>query len=200
MIVKRESEYRQILVILVRNADQDFAFFSLVGSGGETAVFDLLAANPGGPYSEATTTALNIAAADTYLLGFGVLDEQDTIFSSMLLLDNVSLGGAPITEGSFENGLGAWSAIGPVSIVGDFGGSFDGSDPFFDEFSPTSGAAQALLDSSDGDFLVTPASSGNATIAAIPEPGTLLPFGLGLLSLGLMFRLFRRTHRPLLAT
>ena len=101
---------------------QDFVFVSLMNSVGGVVSLDLLALNPTGPYSVATSTALNIVAADTYTLGFGVLDEEDTIFSSMFLLDNVTLGGTAIADGSFESGFGTWSTVGDTAIVGSFGG------------------------------------------------------------------------------
>ena len=163
----------------------DFAFVSLVGSGGATAVLDLLASNPSGPYSVATSSALTIAVADTYTLGFGVLDEDDAIFSAAFLLDNITLAGTAIADGSFENGFGSWSTIGDTAIVGSFGGGFD---PFAASFSPTAGQAQALLDFGDTEFVdfdINPLSS-------IPEPGTIALYGLGLLGLGLALRGKRR--------
>ena len=158
---------------------QDFVFVSLVNSVGGVVTLDLLASNPTGPYSVATSTALSIAAADTYTLGFGVLDEEDSIFSSMFLLDNITLGGIAIADGSFENGFGTWSTVGDTAIVGSFGG---GTDPLASTFSPTAGQAQALLDSGDPVFVNFDVNQ----LSAIPEPGTIALYGLGLLGLGMV--------------
>ena len=164
---------------------QDFVFVSLMNSVGGVVSLDLLASNSTGPYSVATSTALSIVAADTYTLGFGVLDEEDTIFSSMFLLDNVALGGTAIADGSFGSGFGTWSTVGNTAIVGSFGG---GTDPLANTFSPTAGQAQALLDSSDPVFVNFDVNQ----LSAIPEPGTNALYGLGLLGLGVATRGKRR--------
>ena len=164
---------------------EDFVFVSLVNSVGSVVTLDLLASNPTGPYSVVTSTVLNIAAADTYTLGFGVLDEEDTIFSSMFLLDNVTLSGTAIADGSFENGFGTWLTVGDTAIVGSFGG---GTDPFANSFSPTAGQAQALLDSGDPVFIDFEVDQ----LSSIPEPGTIALLGLGLLGLGAAMRGRRR--------
>ena len=103
--------------------------------------------------------------AGTYLLGIGVVNVTDNMYSSGLLLDNFQLTGGSIINPGFESGnFSGWSTLGNTSIVGSSFGS-----------GPTQGTYQALLSTS------------------VPEPSSLILMALG--AVGAVFTFIRRSRR-----
>jgi hypothetical protein len=115
----------------------DFAFISLFPGGNSTLAdtnsrFPLLGNNVS--FNSETgfnTFSFSLPDDGDYTLGLGVVDVNDTIVDSALLVDNVNLG----TNGSFETGdFSNWETIGNSTIADSSFG-----------VDPTDGTSQALL-------------------------------------------------------
>jgi hypothetical protein len=105
----------------------------------------------------------------TYTLALGVVDVTTDANSSGLLLDNFTLTGGSLANGSFESGnFTGWSTIGNTSVVTSSFGIL-----------PTDGSYQALL-----------------STASVPEPSSVVLLTLG--GFGLAVGYFRRKPRPTL--
>lgn len=99
----------------------DFAFVSVRPLGGTSTLadtnsrFPLLGNNT--RFNNETgynTFSYEIPTTGTYTLGLGVVDVEDRVVSSGLLVDNVNVG----TNGSFETGdFSGWETIGNTRIV-----------------------------------------------------------------------------------
>jgi hypothetical protein len=119
------------------------------------------------PFARSTGNTAFSETFDTagkYMLGIGVVNVTDNMFSSGLLLDNFKLTGGSIANGSFETGNFAnWATIGNDSVITSFYGN-----------SPPDGTFQAFLSTS-----------------SVPEPSSLVLLVLGGVGAGAM-AVFRR--------
>lgn len=116
----------------------DFAFVSVRPLGGTSTLADTNSRFPllgnNNRFNDETgynTFSYQIPTTGTYTIGLGVVDVEDRIVSSGLLVDNVNVG----ANGSFETGdFSGWETIGNTSIVdSNFG------------IDPTEGNSQAYL-------------------------------------------------------
>ncbi len=111
------------------------------------------------------TFTATFMTAGTYLLGIGVVNVTDNMYSSGLLLDNFMLTGGSIANAGFESSdFSGWSTLGSTSIVGSSFGS-----------GPTEGTRQALLSTS------------------VPEPSSMILMALG--AVGAVFTCIRRSRK-----
>jgi hypothetical protein len=107
----------------------------------------------------------------TYELAVGVVDVTTDASSSGLLLDNFSLTGGTLSNGSFSTGdFTGWSTIGNTSVVSSSFG-----------ISPTDGTYQALL-----------------STASVPEPSSLVLMLMGGVGVTIGVRRCRRRLAPAL--
>lgn len=116
----------------------DFAFVSVRPLGGTSTLantnssFSAIGGSTGlNQQTGYNTFSYEIPTTGTYTLGLGVVDVEDRIVRSGLLVDNVNVG----TNGSFETGdFSGWETIGNTSVVdSNFG------------IDPTEGNSQAYL-------------------------------------------------------
>jgi hypothetical protein len=113
------------------------------------------------------------ATAGTYSLGIGVANVTTDAYSSGLLVDNFSLTGGIITNGSFATGdFSGWSTIGNTSIQASAFG-----------ISPTNGNDQALI-----------------STASVPEPSAIVLLATGVLGAAVAIRRHRAKPAAAVAT
>ena len=114
----------------------DFSFFSLDSLSDSESANAYLLADTNGAFASQTST-VNFEADGYYQIGFGVMNQGDTIVSSQLLLDNVRFLNTGFETGDFTD----WNTFGDASVQTSFNDTL-----------PTEGVYQAVLTSDAGSI------------------------------------------------
>lgn len=114
----------------------DFSFFSIDSLSDADPANAYLLADTNGPFGSQTST-YNFKADGYYQVGFGVMNQTDTVVTSQLLLDNVKILNTDFETGDFSD----WNIFGNTSVQGNYEG-----------IDPLEGQYQAVLSNSTGSL------------------------------------------------